>query len=118
MIHGQTLRLFGGRVSRRAIGNAELSHLRIVMRCSPRLDQFGETEIEHLHVARPRHHHVACFDVAVHNALRMGRRERTRDLNRDRERAAQIEWTSGDQLAHVASFDELHRDEVNVVDLM
>jgi len=39
-------------------------------------------------------------------------------LDRDRKRAPQIEWPPIDDLAHVSTFDILHRDELNIADFM
>jgi hypothetical protein len=39
-------------------------------------------------------------------------------LNRDRESTAQVEWSPVDYVAHVASFDVLHCDKLNVAGFM
>src|SRR6185369_3741545 len=82
------------------------------------LDQFRETEVEHLHRSGARDHHVARLDVAVHDAAIVRGCERVSYLNRDRERAAQIEWLTVDNLAHVSPFDELHCDELSVANFV
>src|SRR6185369_9693989 len=68
--------------------------------------------------AGSRDHHVARLDIAMHDAAAVRGCERVSHLDRDRERAAQIEWFSVDDVAHVTSFDVLHRDELNVADFM
>src|SRR3954452_17371465 len=78
------------------------------------LDQFRETEVEHFHRSGARDHHVARLDVAMHDAAIVRYCERVSYLNRDRERTAQIEWLTVDDLAHVSPLDELHRDELSV----
>src|SRR6185369_11243388 len=54
----------------------------------------------------------------MHNAATVRCCERVSHLDRDREGAAQIERFTVDNLAHVATFDELHRDKLNVADFM
>src|SRR6185369_3484019 len=54
----------------------------------------------------------------MHNAATVRCCERVSHLDRDRESAAQIEWFTVDDLAHVAPFDELHRNKLNVADFM
>src|SRR6185369_9803254 len=82
------------------------------------LDQFRETEVEHLHGAGARDHHVARLDVAMNDAAAVRCCECVSHLDGDRERAAQIEWFSVDNVAHISSLDVLHRDELNVTDFM
>src|SRR6185369_9509917 len=57
-------------------------------------------------------------DIAMHDAATVRCCERVSHLDRDRERAPQIEWFTVDNLAHVSPFDELHRDKLNVADFM
>src|SRR5215510_4557431 len=82
------------------------------------LDQLRETEVEHLHRSRPRDHYVSRFDVAMRDASTVRGGERVSHLNLDREGATQVEWLPTDELAHVTSLNVLHRDEVNVTDLV
>src|SRR5262245_2884064 len=82
------------------------------------LDQLREAEVEHFHRARSRDHHVTRLDVAMCNATTVRRSKCVCHLNLNREGATQVEWLSTDKLAHIASFDVLHRDELNVVDLV
>src|ERR1051325_7834051 len=51
----------------------------------------------------------------MNDAATVRGREGVGDLQTDQEGGFQFEWTSGDKLAHVLSFDELHGDEVNAV---
>src|SRR5437764_1091262 len=83
-----------------------------------RVHELRQTEIENLHLARRRDHHVAGFDVAMNDAAPVRCRQRVGYLNCDRERAAQIERTTVDQLAHILAFDELHGDEIHATDLV
>src|SRR5215213_1009786 len=54
----------------------------------------------------------------MHNATAVRCSEGVSHLNRDGECAAKIEWFPANDLAHVASFDVLHRDKLNVADFM
>src|SRR6185369_14772935 len=54
----------------------------------------------------------------MHDAATVRRRERVSHLDRDRERASQIEWFTVDNLTHVSPFDKLHRDKLNVADFV
>src|SRR5262249_4434180 len=118
MVHRQTLRLLGRSVRRGAIRHAHFSEVWITRSGMRRLDQLGESEVEHFHRAVVRNHHVARFDVAMHDAARVRRGKRIGYLNRNRERLTQIEWTSGHQLTHVATCYVLHRDEMNTVNFV
>src|SRR6185436_17289497 len=40
------------------------------------------------------------------------------DLQTDQQSSFEFKWTSSDELAHVLALHELHRDEVNAVDLI
>src|SRR5215217_2101857 len=82
------------------------------------LDQLRESEVEHFHRSRTRHHHVASFDIAMHDAATVRCRERVSHLKLDGERATEIERLSANQLAHVASLDVLHRDEMDIANLV
>src|ERR1044072_1678208 len=82
------------------------------------LDQLREAEVEALYSPRTRHHHVSRFDVAMNDAATVCCCESVGHLYRDRERASQIEQLSTDELAHVATFDILHCDKLDVVDFV
>ena len=44
--------------------------------------------------------------------------QRVRNLNRDRERAREIEWTTVNQFANVFAFDELHGDKMHAIQVV
>src|SRR6185369_9378724 len=52
----------------------------------------------------------------MNDAAAVGGGERVGYLQTNQQRGLELEWTAGDELAHVLAFDELHRDEVNAVD--
>src|SRR6185369_2430074 len=54
----------------------------------------------------------------MHDAATVRCCECVSHLNSDRERAAQIEWFSVNEVAHVTTLDVLHRDKLNVSDFM
>src|SRR5262245_10407489 len=54
----------------------------------------------------------------MNDATAVRRSERVSHLDRDREGTTQIEWPAVDDLAYVATFHVLHRDELNVIDFM
>src|ERR1700687_2675589 len=82
------------------------------------IHELRQTKVEDLRLTRGRDHHVAGFDVAMDDSAGVRGGQRVGDLNCDWKRAAQIEWPTVNQLAHVLSIDELHRDEVDAVDIV
>src|SRR5690348_12464712 len=82
------------------------------------VEEFRESEVEHLYLARRRDHHVARLDIAMNDAAAMRGGECFSDLQTDQQRGLEFEWTARDELAHVLAFDELHRDEVNAVNFI
>src|SRR5688500_16037698 len=70
--------LLGCSVRCGAVWNAYLSDLRVMnagCACCFFVEQFGESEVEHFHLAGWRDHHVAGFDVAVNDPARVCRGE-------------------------------------------
>src|SRR5258708_15683847 len=55
------------------------------------LRQFGETEVEHLHVTVAPDHYVLRLDIAVNDARRVGFLKRAGDLNRNVQNLIQLE---------------------------
>src|ERR1051326_3291087 len=106
--------MLGRGVGWSAIRHADFRELRIARTCVRSFDQFRESEVKHFHRSSTRDHHVSRFDVTMRDAATVRRRERVSYLNLDRERATQVEWLAANELAHVASLDVLHRDEVDV----
>ena len=76
------------------------------------VEQFRQAKIKHLHLATVCDHHVAGLDIAVDDAARVRRGQRVRHLNPNPQSAFQFQRPPVDQLAHIAAFDVLHRDEV------
>ncbi len=108
-------RLFRRRVSRRAVGHADLGQLSLMNAAGLRfrfVEQFGQAKIQDLCLATFGDHHVAGFDIAMNDAARVRRGQRVRHLNPDAQSAFQFQWPPVNQLAHVFSFDVLHRNEV------
>src|SRR5207245_2513924 len=75
-------------------------------------EQLCQTKIQNLHLASVCDHDVAGLDVAMDDAARVGRCQSVGNLNRNPQRALQLQWTSVDKLAYVSTFNVLHRDEV------
>src|ERR1041384_5963640 len=82
------------------------------------INELGQTKVENLDLTRGRDHHVAGFDVTMDDAAFVSGRQRVGDLNRDRERAREIEWTTVNQFANVFAFDELHGDEMHAIQVI
>src|SRR6185369_4098513 len=80
------------------------------------VQQFGKTKIEHLRLALAGDHHVAGFDIAMNYSLGMSGGESVGYLDRYGKRALQLQRLAVDQLAHVATRNVLHRNEVDAVD--
>ncbi len=77
-----------------------------------------EAEVQHLHLARRRYHHVSRLDVAMNDAPTVRCRECVGDLQTDQQRRFQFEWTACDELPHILAFNELHRDEMEPVNFV
>ena len=118
MIRFQSLGLLGRCIGRRSIRHTDFSELWIARACVWTLDQLRETKVEHLHRSGARDHHVSRFDISMRDATTVRRGESISRLDRNRKRLAQIEWLTADELPHIAPFDVLHRDELNVADFM
>ncbi len=82
------------------------------------IEQFGQTKIQNLHLACIGNHDVAGLDVAMDDATRVRGRERVSHLNSDAQSALEFQWPAVNQLAHIAAFDVLHRDEVQAPGLV
>ena len=52
-------------------------------------NQFGQTEVEHLHGTVRADHHVGRFEIAMDDAARVRGRQRIGDRNRDPEHLAE-----------------------------
>ena len=75
------------------------------------IDQFGQTEVEHLHVAVGAHHDVLRFDVAVGDAALVGGGQCARDLHRDAHGLAHRDGAAVEPMPQRISLDELAHDE-------
>ena len=80
------------------------------------LGEFCEPEIENLGLSVVCNNNILSFDIAVHNALRVGRRQSIADLDRDFERARQVQGTTPNQFADVATGDKLHHDKMQTIE--
>ena len=76
-----------------------------------RRSQFGKTEIEDLRAASGDHH-VAGFQVAMNDAVRVGGGKRAGDLDRKPQRVVDGARTLPEHLRQGLSLDELHHQEV------
>ena len=75
-----------------------------------RFEALRQPEIEHPGVAVPAHQDVARFEIAMHDAARVGGIERVGDLDREVEQSLGAEPVLGDELTERPSLDELHRE--------
>src|SRR5947207_8432238 len=89
-----------------------------VARCGAFINQLCQAEVEDLYLTRRRDHDVAGFDIAMNYAAFMRSGERISHLDGDGQSAAEIEWPSVHQLAHVLAFNVLHGDEVDAFDVV
>ena len=82
------------------------------------IQKFRQAKVENLRLTCGRHHHVAGLDVAMNDAARVRSSQRVGDLDSNRKRAAQIQGPARDKLTHVLPVDELHRNEVNPLNIV
>src|SRR6185503_10232100 len=76
------------------------------------VQQLCQSEVQYLHLTGRCDHHVTRLDVSMNYVPGMRRCQRVGDLNRYQQRALQLQRMPVHQLAHVASFNILHGDEV------
>src|SRR5688572_26653034 len=79
------------------------------------IQQLGQAKIQNLYLSGVSDHYVAGFDIAVDDAAGVGSCQRISYLDCNQKGAAQFQWASTYQLAHIASFDVLHGDEVHTI---
>ena len=85
---------------------------------SDRLNVFGEAEIQYLDVLVTRHQDVRRLQVAVHEPLVVGDRDRLRQRGREFDHPIGREPLRRNELIQGAPVNELHREEMNAVDLL
>ena len=85
-----------------------------MVRRQPLLGQFGNPEVEHLHVSVRSQHDVLRFDVAVHDAGFVRGSQRRGHLHGNFQRRVQIHPPARERRAQSHAFDELRRDELPV----
>ncbi len=98
---GDRLRLLGGPVALVAV-----------------VAQLGEAEVQHLQPPVRGQHHVLGLQVAVEDALPVGRGHRVGHGDGEREEALHREAARRDRLAERLALDELHRQEAEPVLLL
>src|SRR6185369_8712230 len=114
-------RLFGRGVCGGAIWYADFSDLSVMnsrSSCLFFVEQFCEAEVEYFDLTGWRDHHVAGLDVAMNDAASVCGGECVGCLQRDRQSALERQRTAVYELPHVSTFDVLHGDEVNAIDLV
>jgi hypothetical protein len=76
--------------------------------------RFRNAKIEQLRACL-RQHHVRRFQIAMHDPVTMGMRERGRDVDSDQERLIQRHWWSMLEAGgQTLPFDVLHHQEIGV----
>ena len=78
--------LFGRRAGCGAVGNADLRQLGAMNAggygfCV--VEQFGQAEVEHLHLSRRRDHDITRLDISMNDASTVSGGERVGDLHAD-----------------------------------
>src|SRR5262249_45288060 len=109
--------LLGGHVGESADNGALYGGRRHVeggrqLRAFGLLGQFGETEIQHLHQAFFRNHHVGRLEVAVNDSRLVRRRQRVRHLRRVLQGLGYRQSFDADQFMQRLPRDVFHSDEV------
>jgi hypothetical protein len=74
------------------------------------VDELGKAEVQHLHQAGGRDHHVRGLDVAVDDAGRVGRGEAAGDLHRDPQHFHERQASARQPLPEARSLQALHGD--------
>ncbi len=122
-VHRLAGRLLGRHVTDRPHHGARFGarraggHRRAFGRRDAALGQFGEAEVQDLHVAVLRHDQVLGLQVPVHDSRRVRRREALGDLSADIERAPNRQRPGGQEVPHRPALDELHGDPDGAVGL-
>jgi hypothetical protein len=80
--------------------------------------ELREAEIQHLHPALSRHHHVRRLQVTVHHAALVCRRQRLRERDPQVQHARDRQPAGAHQLGEALALDQLHRQEANAVVLL
>ena len=112
-----TAGLLRGHIGQGADGRAGMRertahrHRGIVCTGQIRSREFGETEVENLHLAALGDENVCRLDVAVHDALGMRRLQCVRDLQSPVQQSGQGNGLVADSLAQGLPFEQLHGDE-------
>jgi hypothetical protein len=81
----------------------------------PYIQGFRQPEIQHLHRAIRTHFHVARLQIAVHDAVLVGRFESLGNLARDGQRLIERHRPARDPLRQVVAFDQLHHQRLPAV---
>jgi hypothetical protein len=81
------------------------------------LREFGQAEVENLHVAIATQHDVFRLDVSMDNSVMMRCGQRAADLNCDVQRLGKAQWPTFHTLAKRFTIDELSGDEIPILDL-
>jgi hypothetical protein len=116
----ESLRLFRRHVAgcsqdqaRKRAGNGERRRMREVAHGRSSLHEPGEAEVEHFHGAVGRDLHVRRLEVAMADALVVGRLQRLDDLLRDGERLLDRNRTAAKAVGQRLAFDQLQDEELD-----
>ena len=81
-------------------------------------ERLGEAVVEHLDLAVGRELHVRGLEIAVSDALFVGRLERIRDLPRDLDRLGHGDRSVHEAIGQRRPFDELEHEAEHAVDVL
>ena len=109
-------RLLGRHVVDRAEDRAGRAVRHRHIRVADGVGQFGQPEVEDLHEAVGSDHHVLRLQIAMNDAAVVRRRQSLRHFGHQPHNLLERKVAFRRQVAQIASFDQLHDDEGDLVD--
>ena len=79
--------------------------------CLAFVPELGQSEVQHFHLATRSHEKIGGFDVAMDNALRVGRVQRVGDLNSELHHLLHLQRPTLDAMLQGFAFEQFHGDE-------
>ena len=125
-VHGSTTRLLGRHVGRRAEDHAHLCGAsrerrrvhRVRARGPGRIERLRQTEVQDLYSAVRANFDVRWLQIAMNDALFVGRFKGVRDLTRDGQRIGQRHRPARDDRGQVLALDHFHDQRMNAAGLL